>query len=398
MPLAERTSPASTQLNPTERIDAIDVLRGMALFGVMAINVAMEFRVSIFQQFLPAATPAPALDRAVQTFLTSAIELKAFALFSWLFGVGLAIQFERLADNPDRAVLLLRRLAILLVFGLAHLFLIWNGDILTEYSLAGFAVLPLLWGPRWLLATGAALALALYLVMPLLSIVPWPTTAWMRDHVVEASRIYGSGGFGDILAFRIREVASILPLHLAIFPRTIALFLFGMWAWRTGILRRAATHGLLLVTVATLGIVVGGALTVLGDERSLLPFPGQARLCLEQLAPVVLAAGYGAAILGLMTTAAGKRMLGWAAPLGRMAFTNYLVQSIIFGWIFYGYGFGLFDRVGVAMALAIGIGVYVAQVLTSAWWLKHHRFGPLEWLWRSAMYGSWQRLASRLSA
>lgn len=398
MPPAERTSPTSAPLNPPERIDAIDVLRGVALFGVMAVNIAMEFRVSIFEQFLPAAGAASALDRAVQTFLTSAIELKAFALFSWLFGVGLAIQFDRLADNPDRAALLTRRLATLLAFGLVHLFLIWNGDILTEYSLAGLIVLPLLWGPRWLLAAAASLALALYLALPLLSIVPWPTTAWMKVHVVEASRVYGSGGFGDILAFRIREVASILPLHLAIFPRTVALFLFGMFAWRTGILRRSATRRLLLFTVAVLGIVVGSALTAIGDERSLLPFLGQARSYLEQLATVVLAAGYGAAILGLMTTTAGKRMLGWAAPLGRMAFTSYLVQSIIFGWIFYGYGFGLFNRVGVATALAIGIGVYVAQVLISAWWLKHYRFGPLEWLWRSAMYGSWQRLASRLSA
>jgi uncharacterized protein len=397
MPLAERTIPESTSapLNPTERIDAIDVLRGVALFGVMAINVVMEFRVSIFEQFLAAAGTASALDRVVQTFLTMAVELKAFAVFSWLFGAGLAIQFDRLANNPKRAVLLMRRLAILLIFGLAHLFLIWNGDILTEYSLAGFVALPFLWGPRWLLAAGAALSLALYLVMPLWPIVPWPTTAWMKDHVIEARHVYGSGGFWDILAFRIREVTSILPLHVAIFPRTVALFLFGMLAWRTGILRRAATHRFLLLIIATVGVLVGAALTVIADERGLLPFLGRARLGLEQLAPIVLATGYGAAIIGLMTTAAGKRMLAWAAPLGRMAFTNYLAQSVVFGWIFYGYGLGLFGRTGVTTALAIGIGVYVAQVMISAWWLRHYRFGPVEWLWRSAMYGSWQRFANR---
>jgi uncharacterized protein len=73
-----------------------------------------------------------------------------------------------------------------------------------------------------------------------------------------------------------------------------------------------------------------------------------------------------------------------------MAFTNYLAQSVIFGWIFYGYGLGLFGRLGVTSALAIGIAVYLAQVLFSAWWLKRYRYGPLEWLWRTLMYGTAQ--------
>jgi uncharacterized protein len=204
---------AAAPVNPGERIDAIDVLRGIALFGVLAINVVNEFRVSIFEEFLPAASTTGTLDRAVQTFLTMAVELKAMALFSLLFGIGMAIQFERLPPDPRRGMLLVRRLAILLVIGLAHLFLIWNGDILTEYSLAGFIVLPLLWGPRWLLAAGASLFLAL--AMPLLPpVVPWPTTALIKDHVAEARHVYGTGGFLEILAFRIGEVASILPLHI----------------------------------------------------------------------------------------------------------------------------------------------------------------------------------------
>src|SRR6202022_1212740 len=224
---------AAAPVNPGERIDAIDVLRGIALFGVLAINVVNEFRVSIFEEFLPAASTAGTLDRAVQSFLTMAVELKAMALFSLLFGIGMAIQFERLAPDPRRGMLLARRLAILLVIGVAHLFLVWNGDILTEYSLAGFIVLPFLWGPRWLLAAGAALFLALYLVMPLLPpVVPWPTTAWIKDHVAEARHVYGTGGFLEILAFRVRETASILPLHVFIFPPTIALFLFAMWGGR----------------------------------------------------------------------------------------------------------------------------------------------------------------------
>jgi uncharacterized protein len=389
---------ASAPVNPTERIDAIDVLRGIALFGVLAINVVNEFRVSIFEEFLPVANTTGTLDRAVQTFLTMAVELKAMALFSLLFGIGMTIQFERLASNPRRGTLLVRRLAILLIIGVAHLFLIWNGDILTEYSLAGFIALPFLWGPRWLLAAGAPLFLALYLVMPLLPpVVPWPPTAWIKDHVAEARHVYGTGGFLEILTFRIRETASILPLHVFILPRTIALFLFGMFVWRTDVIRRPATHRLLLVTVAIVGVVVGAALTVASEEPALLglPSPGRMGVSLERLATLLLATGYAAAIIGFVSTRPGMRMLAWAAPLGRMAFTNYLAQSVIFGWIFYGYGLGLFGRVGVVTALAIGVCVYVAQVMISAQWLRYYRFGPLEWLWRSMMYGTAQRLHIR---
>ena len=99
---------------PSERIDGIDILRGLALFGVLTINVVFEFRVSIFAQFLPPARTDSAIDRALNSFLAAAVELKALALFSFLFGVGLAIQFDRLAGNPRRFVLLLRRLIVLL--------------------------------------------------------------------------------------------------------------------------------------------------------------------------------------------------------------------------------------------------------------------------------------------
>jgi uncharacterized protein len=400
MPLERPTAleAASAPINPIERIDAIDVLRGLALFGVLAINVVMEFRVSIFEQFLPAANSASALDRVVQSFLTTTIELKALALFSFLFGAGLAIQFERLAKNPRRTTLLVRRLAVLLIVGLVHLFLIWNGDILTHYALAGFVVLPFLWGPRWLLTVSASLLLALYLVMPLLPpMVSWPTTTWMRGHVVEARKVYGTGGFMDVLVFRIRELPAIFPLHVAILPRTVALFLFGMLVWRTGVLRRPETYGVLLLTVAIVGIFVGGGLIVAAAGQNFLGLPslGRAQFPLERLAEILLATGYGAAIIGLVSTSGGKRMLAWAAPLGRMAFTNYLAQSIIFGWIFYGYGLGLFDRVDVTTALAIGICVYVAQVIISARWLGYYRFGPVEWLWRSLMYGTRQPLRQR---
>jgi uncharacterized protein len=374
-------------INPTERIDAIDVLRGIALLGVMAINITTIFRVSIFERFLPQQPYASLLDRAVDTILMLAVDLKALALFSLLFGAGLAIQFERLAKSARRTSLLVRRLAVLLAFGLIHLCLIWNGDILTEYALAGLIVLPFLFGPRWLLAVAALAFLGLYLAMQAFPVPGlWPRAAAMRQDIVEALRIYATGGFLDVLAFRLRELPLFIPLHAYIFPRTIGLFLVGAFAWRTGILRKPSHHLLFAIAAGCSGL---GAALILSHAGG-LNAGGRIGSLEEPVGTILLALGYGAAIIGIAHLERGKRLLGWAAPVGRMAFTNYLMQSVIFGWIFYGYGLGLFGRLGVAHALAVGLAVYVGQVFFSKWWLQRYRYGPVEWLWRTLMYGEAQ--------
>jgi len=393
---ASDDDPSQGPLPPSRRIEAIDVLRGLALFGVLAMNIVTIFRVSIFAQFLPDAEPGGPLDRAVAAVLTVAVDFKALALFSLLFGAGLAIQFERLAGNARRMILLVRRLAVLLAIGLVHLYLIWNGDILVEYALAGFVVLPFLCGPRWLMAGTALLLLGLYVTMPLLPpIVSLPGAAGLAVLVRDATHIYGTGGFFDVLAFRIHEVPAIFPLHVMVFPRTVALFLVGALAWRSGMLRHAAANRRLLVGVATFAILLGGGLSLAAAGRELFDWPslGSWRFPTERLGAIVLASGYAAAVIAAVNVPRGRRMLAWAAPLGRMAFSNYLAQSVICSWIFYGYGLGQFGRLGAAATLAIGILVYGAQAMFSAWWLRRYRYGPVEWLWRSLMYGSWQPMA-----
>ena len=171
-----------------------------------------------------------------------------------------------------------------------------------------------------------------------------------------------------MLAFRIHEVPAIFPLHIMVFPRTAALFLVGAIAWRSGILRHASANWQLLVGVASIGILLGGALSLAAAGRELFDWPslGRWRFPTERLGAVVLALGYAAAVIVAANLSAGQMMLAWAAPLGRMAFTNYLAQSVICGWIFHGYGLGQFGRLGVAAALATGVFVYVAQSMFSA--------------------------------
>src|SRR5262249_29101426 len=199
-------------------------MRVVAPPGCLAMHPEQWWRVYFFQQFARRA-PDPGLDGWINRFLHVFVDLKALAIFSLLFGIGLGIQHERLAGHPRRLRLLLRRLLVLLVFGLVHLYLIWNGDILSEYAMAGFVVLPFLYGPTWALALGATGLLALFLAGPMLPPwVPFPSQAWLIHHIRMANDVYGSGSFGEILAFRIKEVNAFLSLHDFIFPRTVGLF------------------------------------------------------------------------------------------------------------------------------------------------------------------------------
>jgi uncharacterized protein len=381
--------PVASALSPADRVEPIDVVRGIALFGVLIVNLMTESRVSIFQQFLEAASPAGSVDRMIERFVTLGFEQKAFCLFSTLFGVGLAIQFERLAPHGKPLHWLYRRMAVLLVFGLIHLLLIWNGDILTEYALAGFVVLPLLLLPQPALLMAALAFLAIYMVGPtLLYSIPWPDSATLQQHVDEASQAYSSGSVVDVWRFSFHELRLIVLLHLFVFPRTLALFLFGAFLWRSGALRRLGEFRRRFMIAAIVGIGAGAGLMTL-DERGLLAQLGAAQIYLN-LAPVMVALGYGAAILALTQLPVTARWLRAFAPIGRMAFTNYLMQSSVFAFIFFGYGLGQFGHMRATPAFALGVAVFALQMLFSAWWLKRYRYGPVEWLWRTLMYGARQ--------
>jgi uncharacterized protein len=358
---------------PNDRIEAVDAVRGVALFGVLIVNLLTEFRVSIFQQFLANSAARVDPDRMVERIVSVGFQEKAFCLFALLFGVGLAIQFDRLSAIGQPLYWLARRLAVLLAFGLVHLLLVWNGDILTEYALAGFVVLPFLLLRRAVLLVVALSFLVLYAVGPLLYSVPWPDGAALQAHVSSANRVYSTGSLAEIWRFSLGELPLLVSLHLWVLPRTLALFVFGIFLWRVGFLRRTAEFTNETVLAAMVAIAAGAALS-------------GARVY-DFLSPVLVAVGYGAALLVLAQQRLTRRFLSPFASVGRMAFTNYLLQSIIFSFVFFGYGLGQFGRLGATAAFALGVAVYVAQVIFSRWWLRRYRFGPIEWLWRTLMYG-----------
>jgi uncharacterized protein len=378
---------------PAERIEAIDILRGLALFGVLLVNLVGSFRASFLQHFLLPDPGRATHDRIADLAIRLALEGKALTIFAFLFGAGLAIQHERMAAaGHDADALLRRRLLVLLGFGLAHLLLVWNGDILTEYALLGLLAVGLLQAPEARLARRMGELLAASVVLPLL-VMPFTfgDTEVLLARIAEATAVYSSAGWVENRAYSLKEIAWLAPLLATLLPQTLAIFLAGIIAWRRGYLRAPEEHRDALRRFMAFGLLAGAGLTILNqlDPEGLFAI---VQLFSLPLAQVFLAMGYAAALLLALRSVRARQALRPIAALGRMAFTNYVVQSLVFGFIFFGYGLGLFGRLGTVQAAALGTALYALQVLYSRWWLARFRFGPLEWAWRSLTYGRAQPL------
>ncbi|HEV8692260.1 MAG TPA: DUF418 domain-containing protein [Ideonella sp.] len=391
------TAPPASAAPAKDRLTPIDALRGLALLGVLWVNLVTEFRVSLFAQFL-GAPPASLVERAASSFVSLALEGKAIALFSMLFGLGLAMQVERLPPGIRPRVWLCRRLLALLGLGLVHLLFIWNGDILVAYAIVGLLVVPMLdLPPRSLFAIAAAL-LVVFATLPWLPLpVGLAGPEDLAAHVAQADRVYRAGSFGEVWQFEYAELPWLLPLHLYILPRTMALFLIGALAWRTGFVRRALARPQTLVALGFTASLLGGLLTAAGSG-SLAPSLAGLEPVAASLAAPILAIGYGCLALAVFSRHAGSALVGFIASVGRMAFTNYVLQSAILSLLFFGYGLGLYGRTSVVQGLGIGAAIYALQAWFSRWWLRRYLFGPLEWCWRSLTYSMRQPMLALRSA
>lgn len=354
-------------VSEAERYTVIDVLRGLALFGVLMVNLEADFRISLFEHIGRLHTDPGIWNELTDTLIATFLDFKAITLFSLLFGAGMAIQAERAEKRGvTTATFLTRRLLVLLGIGLVHMLLIWNGDILVLYAVCGLLLLPFRKMPAWVLATAGAAIILCVILLGFSLPISWPSAQANSAQALAARRVYGSGNFVEILRFRLQETGPfIVPLLVGVLPQTAGLMLIGEAAWRMRIFREPERYRKWL-----LGILVAGG--VVGFWKH---------------SPIPLAFAYAAAALLWNPSKRASGFVSAVAALGRMALTGYLSQSILLGLIFYGYGLGLFGRLGSAVAALIGIAIYLAQLIFSVAWLRRYRFGPAEWLWRSLTYG-----------
>jgi uncharacterized protein len=345
-------------------VGTIDILRGLALFGVLIVNILSGFRVPLLEHMRSHFPDSRGADFWVELLVAFALEFKALSIFSFLFGVGIAIQIERAtARNVSPRYFLLRRMAWLFVLGVTHIS-IWNGDILSLYAICGLLLIPLV-GLPWpiLLLMGGALIIFPQFVSFGLKLPSGPAA---MAEIAQARQIYGKQGFLAIFKFRWQETFSlIVPVLISVLPRTTGLIYWGAAAWRSGILRSPERHRGKFVAALTIAGVIGGVVTgndVWADASGHAPWP--ALLHTHTDPSVLLALAYVSGILLWLKPWRITRLPGLAA-LGQMALTNYLLESIVLGFVFYGYGFGLFGRIGSAAAAAIGVTIYVAQIQLS---------------------------------
>jgi uncharacterized protein len=394
-----------------ERIEIVDILRGFALFGILLVNMAVFKASWAGLQYTATTDPSP-LDRiatlAVDFFATG----KFFTLFSFLFGFGFAIQMIRAQQKGVPFVpRFARRLLVLLAIGLIHALLIWYGDILVSYALIGFLLILFRnRSPRALLIWASALLLVATLLiggfmglMELSRMVPEgraalaqveaQTLAQTEGDVARDLAIYGGGSYGEIVRERISDYGGLLFGVLFMVLPILAMFLLGLYAGKLGILHDPAAHLTLLRRVRFWGLLLGFGLSlllVIGQMRLSLFGALFSELLHFSLSGPLLSMGYAATIVLLAQHERWRSRLAPLGSAGRMALTNYLLQSLICTTLFYGYGFGLFGQVGAALGIVIALVIYALQIPFSMWWLRRFQFGPMEWLWRSLTYGAWQ--------
>ena len=334
-----------------------------------------------------------------------------------LFGFGFWIFMNKAAEKGLSVIPVFgRRLFFLLLFGLAHMILLWAGDILIFYALLGFILIlfrnvsnrKIFKWAIWLTLIPTILTTLMVTVFWLLSQNPEAKTAIdagmqqgvdeIHQLVEQASVIYSGGSFSEIVSVRIQEFKALLSGILFFYPVVLGMFLLGVWAARKGVIsdyignlplfRKMFWWGL------AIGIVTNTLYTIAFQHAVPLIPSGWSLLAtsMHTFGGVSFGLCYVSAIVLLVAKGKSALFNGLLAPVGRMALTNYLLQSIICVFLFHSYGFGLFGKIEVWQGIVLTIVIFSVQILFSRWWLKHFQFGPFEWLWRCLTYLKFQPL------
>ncbi|MFI6576885.1 DUF418 domain-containing protein [Nocardiopsis sp. NPDC050513] len=388
-----RTAPPTAERRDraTARIPQVDALRGFALLGILIVNIGYLASAYHGSGIEDPAFRSP-LDQAVRAVVAVFFEAKFFLLFSFLFGYSLTLQTDSAERRGVRFVpRFLRRLSGLFVLGAVHAVLLFPGDILTTYALLGVVLLTLRrLQPRTAVTVAVVLLAAVGAVYALIALGLHavggagvdPAAAETAAGAAEALR----GDAASVVGAHLAELPDVLFL-LAFFqaPSALAAFLFGLAAGRRRVLAEPLAHGRALVRLQWVGFTVGLAGGLVYAHAS-LAHPGGAyqvlALGVDVVTAPLLAAAYAATVLRLSTGRYGSRLTDALAPPGRMALTHYLGQSLVCALLFTGYGAALVGRVPPLGTVVIALALFAAQAAVSRRWLRHHPYGPLEWLLR----------------
>ncbi len=407
-PVRPVTGPSLAPVGESARVGSLDTLRGFALLGILVMNI---------QGF---AMPSAAyMNPTVWGDLTGAnflvwlgshllFDQKMMAIFSMLFGAGIILFTDRAEERGRSPVRLhLRRTTWLLLFGAAHAYLVWFGDILFLYAVCAFAVV---WFRRWSPRRLAVLGLFVLAVAPVIGLIAgstmdsWPPDA--RAAIVEETwqpspesleaevAAYRSGWMGQ-MEKRVPSAFEFQTFLLAIwgFWRAAGLMLLGMALYKVGFFSAQSTDRTYRRAIAA-GVFVGLPLVAWGVLWNFRNEWGPNSLFhgsqFNYLGSILVSLGWVGTVMLVCRRDALPWFTGALGAVGRTAFSNYILQSLLCTFVFYGHGLALFGQVERTGQVAMVLAVWAFQLAVSPLWLRHFRFGPLEWLWRCLTYGRLQ--------
>lgn len=388
------------------RIKSLDVTRGFALLGILVVN-AVFFAGPWQASQNPLLAPLDVNQATMWSWLVMHVffEFKCITLFSMLFGASI---FLVGGDKTDKArgSVLVRRLLWLLVFGLIHALLIWYGDILVVYAICGFIVMLMrAWKPATLLIVGALFYLFAFGVQSLFALtvdfIPASKMSGIEQQLgaifspsaEDVARVQAAYQGGVVSALQENFNTWLMIMQSSVFGiavRTIGVMLIGMGLFKSGFLSGRAPIWLYLLSIvagaASLAVIWHQAMINWALEFELIHMVARGSLVNAGLS-IFVAIAY-ASVLILLVKAGLKLITEPLAAVGRMAFTNYIAQSLIMTTIFWGgRGFGLFGEIDRPTLMGIVGLVWLAQLIWSPVWLAKFQMGPLEWLWRRLSYG-----------
>lgn len=392
-----------------DRIAPVDALRGVALLGILMANILVLSGWDFLSEEGRAALSGERAASVQRAFHHGLIDGKFYTIFSLLFGAGFALQLSRLnARGADGARIYRRRVLILLAFGLAHSFLIWDGDILTLYALMGLLLplfvrlsdrLLLLWGAvlifivpplgMWLFnALGWApdlglMALSERLAIELGAVNPKDGVTWLRRE--DFTGWFSFVATGPIFAWGLKIMSWRVP-------KVLGVMVIGIWLGRRLASGQILDDRRLLWQIALGGLAIGVPANIAYALRGNVWQTDWSSL----IGTVPL--GFAYAALFALAWPHAHRALGQFAAPGRMALTNYLLQSSICIVVFYGFGLGQIGRWPPPIFYTFALFLFLAQVAFSRWWLAHHAQGPMEALWRRLTYAGSSALTSRTAS
>jgi uncharacterized protein len=387
-------------MNNQERIVSIDIMRGLSILGIFLVNM-LSFHTPILY-IDPFVTWTTTSDRLFYSWIDLFIQGSIYPLFSFLFGYGFVILRERtIAKGGNFPTIAIRRLLFLFIIGWVHANYIWHGDILFTYSLFGILLLLFI---RLRGKVLMLLGMILYFVpnviitvmMILASMVAGNGEFTLADETsaLASYKAYQNGTYEEIREQRfmdwylVNNPGNLFFMLFSIFP----MFLIGGGAAKENWLRRVKKLKRPFLVAIGVTLLIG---LVIKSAPYWLTRNWATEYSQDMLGGPLLSISYILLIALGTNHERGLQVLKFFGPVGKLSFTNYLVQSIVSTMIFYSYGLGLYGQVSVVEGTVLALTIFLFQLIFSHIWIKYFYIGPFEWVWRTVSYWEWQNLMKK---